>query len=294
MPANMVSASSLAAHLRGRRVGVVLSAGFFGFFGHAGFWKALAVAGISPSAWAGTSAGGMVAAFAASGADVAAVERLLRGLQKADFWDPDHLGILRGAFTAGHQPTGLLRGRRFRQLLARHLPAARFEDCRTPLLLVAADLGRGAPALLSSGPLAPAVHATCAYPGLFQSVPLDGTFLWDGGLVDKAPLRALADSPAGRAVDTFLVHYLPTRRPSPAVGPWAYARGLSSGMAALRHGHFLLQCESLRARGADVVVLEAQLPPVSPSSLGSGHLALDAAFAATRDALQRPVGAEAA
>ena len=47
---------------KGRRVGVVLSAGFFGFFGHAGFWKALCAAGISPRAWAGTSAGGMVAA----------------------------------------------------------------------------------------------------------------------------------------------------------------------------------------------------------------------------------------
>lgn len=286
--------NSLAAHLRGRRVGVVLSAGFFGFFGHVGFWKALSAAGITPCAWAGTSAGGMVAAFAAAGADVAAVEALLQGLRKDAFWDADYLGILRGALGGGHEPSGLLRGERFRALLARHLPAARFEDCRAPLMLVAADLDRGTPARLTSGPLAPAVHATCAYPGLFQTVPLDGTFLWDGGLVDKAPLLALADSPAGRGVDTFVVHYLPTRRGARALGPWAYARGLSSGMATLRHEHFRVQVEALRARGAEVVVLEADLPAVSPSSLASGQAALEAAFAATAATLGRPVGAAAA
>jgi NTE family protein len=275
-------------------VGVVLSAGFFGFFGHAGFWKALCAAGIAPAAWAGTSAGGMVAAFAASGADVAEVEGLLRGLRKEAFWDPDWLGILRGMLSYGHEPTGLLRGERFRGLLAQHLPAASFEECLVPLLLVAADLDQGGPALLSSGPLAPAVHATCAYPGLFQSVPHNGTFLWDGGLVDKAPLLALADSPAGQGVDTFLVHYLPTRRGARALGPWAYARGLSSGMATLRHEHFRVQVQALRARGAEVVVLESDLPAVSPSSLESGQAALETAFSATTDALGRPAGAAAA
>jgi NTE family protein len=285
----MSQGTSLAQHLRKRRVGVVLSAGFFGFFGHAGFWKALCAAGISPEAWAGTSAGGMVAAFAAAGAEVAAVEALLAGLQKRDFWDPDLLGILRGALTSGHQPTGLLRGERFRALLARHLPAARFEDCRTPLLLVAADLGHGEPALLCSGPLADAVHATCAYPGLFQAVPRDGTLLWDGGMVDKAPLLALAESPLGRGVDTFVVHYLPTRRPAPALGPLAYARGVSTGVSALRHAHFLAQVQALRARGTEVVVLESHLPAVSPSSLASGGAALDAAFEQATAALQQPV-----
>jgi len=290
----MSNAPTLAHHLRGRRVGVVLSAGYFGFFGHAGFWKALHAAGIAPVAWAGTSAGGMVSSFAAAGAGVDAVESLLRGLGKADFWDPDFLGILRGALWGGHQPTGLLRGQRFRALLEQHLPATRFEECRTPLLLVAADLDRGTPALLASGPLASAVHATCAYPGLFRSVERDGTFLWDGGLVDKAPVLALADSPAGRGVDTFLVHYLPTRRPARAVGALAYARGVSTGMAALRHAHFRVQVEALRARGAEVVVLEARLPAVSPSSLASGKAALEAAFEQATATLHRPVEATAA
>jgi NTE family protein len=277
--------STLLERLRGRRVGVVLSAGFFGFFGHAGFWKALVEAGVRPVAWAGTSAGGMVAAFAASGAKVEDVEALLGGLKKGDFWDPDVLGAAWGALRGTSEPTGLLKGRRFRALLERHLPVSCIEACPTPLLLVAANLSRGSSAILSNGPLAEAVHATCAYPGLFRAVEVGGELLWDGGLVDKAPLCALAESAAGAEVDTFLVHYLPTRAATAPTGALAYARGISTGVAALRHAHFQRQVELLRAKGKEVVVLEAHLPAVSPSSLSTGKSAFEAAWSSTREAL---------
>ncbi|MEN9797750.1 MAG: hypothetical protein RL653_1446 [Pseudomonadota bacterium] len=287
--------NTLLERLRGRRVGVVLSAGFFGFFGHAGFWKALEEAGIRPSAWAGTSAGGMVAAFAASGAKVEDVEALLGGLRKSDFWDPDLFGAAWGALRGTSEPTGLLKGRRFRALLERHLPASRIEACPTPLLLVAANLSRGGAATLSHGPLAEAVHATCAYPGLFRAVDVAGEWLWDGGLVDKAPLCALAESPAGAELDTFVVHYLPTRSASAPTGAMAYARGVSTGVAALRHAHFQRQVELLRTRGKEVMVLEANLPAVSPSSLSTGRAALEAAWSSTRAAIAAQVAvAEAA
>lgn len=279
--------STLLERLQGRRVGVVLSAGFFGFFGHAGFWKALEEAGIRPAAWAGTSAGGMVAAFAASGAKFADVEALLGGLKKGDFWDPDLIGAAWGALRGTSEPTGLLKGRRFRALLEAHLPVERIEACPRPLLLVAANLSRGGAAILSHGPLAEAVHATCAYPGLFRAVEVGGELLWDGGLVDKAPLCTLAESAAGAELDTFLVHYLPTRSAPAPTGAMAYARGVSTGVAALRHAHFQRQVELLRAKGKDVVVLEANLPAVSPSSLSTGKAALEAAWRATEQSLER-------
>ena len=58
---------TLAQRLHGKRVGVVLSAGFFGFFGHAGFVDGLLQNGVTPAAWAGTSAGGMIAGLCAAG-----------------------------------------------------------------------------------------------------------------------------------------------------------------------------------------------------------------------------------
>src|SRR6476469_1350841 len=112
--------------LHGKRFGLVLSAGYFGFYGHTGFWKGLQVAGLEPSAYAGTSAGGLVSAFAASGAQVETLEALLRAQKREGFWDPDPLGAVMNAARGGHFATGLLKGERFRSLLATHLPVQRF------------------------------------------------------------------------------------------------------------------------------------------------------------------------
>ena len=50
-----MAAPSLQQTLQGKRFGLVLSAGYFGFFGHAGFLRGLAATGLSPAAYAGTS-----------------------------------------------------------------------------------------------------------------------------------------------------------------------------------------------------------------------------------------------
>lgn len=64
---------SLTEELRGKRVGLALSAGFFGFFAHAGLTRALEDAGVAPSAVSGSSAGAMVGALHGSGLDAAAM-----------------------------------------------------------------------------------------------------------------------------------------------------------------------------------------------------------------------------
>lgn len=68
---------TLAEALAGKRIGVVLSAGYFGFYGHTGFVQGLAERGVQATAWAGTSAGGMVAAFAAAGLAPARIRELV-------------------------------------------------------------------------------------------------------------------------------------------------------------------------------------------------------------------------
>ncbi len=280
---------TLQQELEGKRVGVVLSAGYFGFFGHAGFVRALAAAKVRVAAWAGTSAGGLVAAFAASGNDPSRLEDLLRSTRREDFWDPDLLGMVRDAVGNGPRAAGLLGGRRFRGLLERHLPRPDFSSLAAPLVLVATDLSTRAPHRMESGELASAVHATCAYPGLFQPVRRGASLLWDGGLVDKAPALALVDALGPRALDAVLVHYLPSRdgQDEPS-GPFAWMRGMTAGVAALRRDHFRLQLEVLRARGVAVHVVTSQLPPVSPSTLSQGMNALEAGRRAGGAALGAP------
>jgi NTE family protein len=281
--------SSLKERLKGRRFGLVLSAGYFGFFGHAGFVRGLTESRLWPSAWSGTSAGGLIAAYAAAGADLVEVQRALGAIERKDFWDPDWFGVGKDALTRGHRPTGLLSGRRFRALLEKYLPIRTFEETKEPLVLVAADLTHQSAHVMTSGELVSAVHSTCAYPGMFQAVRRDGRLLWDGGLVDKAPALALAEH---AKVDALLVHYLPSRdaqrEPS---GLFAWSQGMNQGIAALRKDHFRLQLEVLKARGLEVHVVTSHLPPVSPKTLHAGRGALEAGHHAAIKSLASPPAA---
>jgi NTE family protein len=261
----------------GRRVGVVLSAGYFGFYGHAGFVDALAEAEIRPAAWAGTSAGGLVAAFAAAGLPTSRITELVLSQRREHFWDPDYLGIAVDAVKKGHRPSGLLKGARFRKLVEGFLPVPDFSQLATPLVLVATCLSKQQPHVMTRGDLASAIHATCAYPGLFQAVRRDGVLLWDGGIVDKAPALALKDADGGASLDALLVHYLPSREGAKEpTGALAYPAGMAAGFAAIRRDHFRLQLEVLKARGVEVHVVTSHLPPVSPKTMGQGSRAVAA------------------
>ena len=277
---------TLFDRLKGKRVGVVLSAGFFGFYGHAGFVEGLFASGLDPESWAGASAGGLVAAFAAAGMPAERIVELVLSQRREHFWDPDYLGIAVDAVKKGHRPSGLLSGRRFRSILEAALPVATFEALPRPLILVATNLTQRSSAVLTQGDLASAVHATCAYPGLFQAVRRDGELLWDGGLVDKAPLVALRESKAGSRLDAILVHYLPSRESaSEPKGVWAWPSGLAAGVDALRRDHFRLQLKVLEAQGFPVYVVESRLPQVTPKQMGRGAEALAAGRQAAVDAL---------
>src|SRR5690606_18385962 len=109
---------------------VVLSAGFFGFYAHAGFYTALEGAGIRPAGYAGTSAGALVASLAACGLSPEDVVQRLLSLQRGDFWDPAPIAWLLEA-ARGRIPTGFLAGRRFRKLLEQTLPMRRIEEAST-------------------------------------------------------------------------------------------------------------------------------------------------------------------
>jgi NTE family protein len=279
---------TLRDKLTGKRFGLVLSAGYFGFYGHTGFVDALLSQGLVPAAWAGTSAGGMIAALAAAGLSMNEIKALILSQRREHFWDPDWLGIAIDAVRDGPRPSGLLKGARFRALIDQHLPVKHFEETRAPLVLVATNLSTQRALTLTKGALASAIHATCAYPGLFQAVPRDGQLLWDGGIVDKAPALALVDANL-TPLDAVLVHFLPSRGgPAAPSGPFAYATAMASGFAAVRREHFKLQLEVLSARGVPTFVVTSHLPHVSPTTMERGEDAMRAGAEALTRALQKP------
>jgi NTE family protein len=228
---------------------LAMSAGFFGFFAHAGVLFALEEAGLAPAAVSGSSAGALVTGLWAGGMAAPALADELMALERDDFWD------LRPRL-------GLLGGAKFRARLERHLPVAGFAGCRVPATVSVFDLVAGRTRALREGDLAAAIHASCAFPLLFNPVWLDGRPLSDGGIGDRHGLFGVP--PGARVLHHLLTSRSPWRRP---------------GSPALR-----------RARRANLACLEiAGLPRVGPFRLPAGRLAFERARDATRTALEQPI-----
>lgn len=230
---------------------LAMSSGFFGFFAHAGVLAALEEEGLAPSAVAGSSAGALVTGTWASGVSATELRDTLLQLRREDFWDPAP-----GA--------GLLRGDLFRARLDALLRAKTFEDCRVPASLVVHDVLSRRPKPVRSGDLGAAIHASCAVPGMFHPVRVDGRLMVDGGVTDRPGLLGI---PVGERI---LYHHLASR------SPWR-----RPGSPALR----------VPERPGLVALVVADLPRLGPFRMAEGGVAYERARMATHAALDRGVAA---
>ncbi len=73
-------------------------------------------------------------------------------------------------------------------MAARYLGDRTFADLRLPVSIIAANLMTGTRRVFSSGPLAPAVIASSAIPGIFPPVSIDDDVYVDGGALDNLNL----------------------------------------------------------------------------------------------------------
>jgi NTE family protein len=157
-----------------------------------GMLRALSEAGIRPDLVVGTSIGAVNGAFVAADPDGAA-ERLCelwRGAELSLVFSENMLGRAVRLATSG---THLHAIEPLRNLIAEKLPAHDFTDLALPFQCVAASIENAAAQWFTSGPLLPAVLASCAVPGLLPPVEVDGTHYFDGGLVHSIPVgRAVA------------------------------------------------------------------------------------------------------
>jgi NTE family protein len=219
-----------------------LSAGFFGFYAHTGVLLALEERGHVPARLTGSSAGALVAAAYAAGRTPAELAEELARLERAHFWDP-------------FPGPGLLRGRKFHRKLEEVFPARRLEEVERPLAISVYDLlGRRTIVHSETGCLHSAVRASCAVPGLFWPVRVEGRWSWDGGLKDPCGLAGVEDD------ERVLLHNLSSE--GPGVIP---------------------------ARDAQVAFMLDDLPQVSPFKLHEGPRALEDARERTRRLLDLEV-----
>jgi NTE family protein len=224
-----------------------LSSGFFGFFAHAGAVEVLEEERLLPARVVGSSAGALVGGLWAAGVPAGRIREELLALRREHFWDPrPGLGLLRGAL--------------FRARLEALLPVATFEECPRPLALSAFDVAARRTVVLREGPLAPAVHASCAAPLLFQPVRIGARAYLDGGVLDR---HGLAGAGPGERV---LYHHLTSR------SPWR-----RRGSPALR----VPERPGLRA------VATEGIPRLGPFRLGRAAEAMSRASEGMRSALAR-------
>ncbi len=158
-----------------------------------GMLQALLDAGITPDLVVGTSIGAVNGAFVAADPTpegVAHLEELWRDVVRSGEMSESPVRQAARFMRYGTHvmPRGLIPG-----LVERHLGVTDFDELAVPFQCVAAQIETSASRWFSEGPIAPAVAASCAVPGLFAPVEVDGAHYLDGGLVHSIPVgRAVA------------------------------------------------------------------------------------------------------
>ncbi len=245
--------------------------------------------GLNPDAYAGTSSGALVAAFAAAGVRPLDMVAMFQRLRKEHFWDPPTpVSFIRLLLRRFRGRTGYLAGQAFSDLLERDLPVKTFEDCVKPCLVVALDAAGQGRVVLHKGALIPAVVASGAVPIMFSAVKRGQELLLDGGLVDKAPLMA-AYRHFGAA--SMAVHYLPSGSLTKPISHtlsrnWTPIKLQARAIDAARLQVYQDQLEQVGTAGVWLCEVKAlDQIRVGPTRLHLGKRAFDQARERTRDVL---------
>src|SRR5262245_65988713 len=151
-----------------RRITLVLGGGGMKGFAHIGVMQALEERGITPTCYAGTSIGAMLAAARVGGMSIAELTRRAVSLKRRDLFRINHFGMLMERMRS---PSIYLE-EPLRDLARAVVPSGTFADLPIPLLVNTVDLERSAPRVWGSPGLQDvmvqdAVYAWCALPVLF-------------------------------------------------------------------------------------------------------------------------------
>ena len=189
-----------------------------------GMLRALLERGILPDLVLGTSVGALNGALVAQQPEPGVVDRLT-GLwrtaaeSRGEVYGDRPLRTVRRALSTG---THLYSAGPLRARLAAELGEATFADLAVPLQVCASSIERAAEHWFSTGPVAPAVIASAAVPGLLPPARVGDEHFLDGGIVNSIPLGRAVTLGATRVFVLQVGHIdRPLRVPR---RPWEVAR----------------------------------------------------------------------
>ncbi len=174
-------------------VGIALGGGVVWGTAHIGVLEAIEEEGIPINAIAGTSAGSIVAALYAFGVSLKDIKAAAEKLRMADI------------FKLRLPRMGLASNEGVGKLVRSFIQDAVFEDAKIPLVIPAVNLITGKPYPFTSGPVADAVMASSAIPGIFVPVRIGDQVYVDGSLLADVPCQILKGNGADFVIGVELV-----------------------------------------------------------------------------------------
>jgi NTE family protein len=175
------------------RIGLALGGGFARGIAHAGVLRTFEQHGIPLHCITGVSAGSIVAAAYASGAEADEIGRIASSMR---FKDVARWSLCR---------MGFMGSERMKRFLEGLLKVYRFEDMRLPLGIIATDLCSGEPvSFCESGDVVLPIRASCSYPGLFQPVFAGDRVLVDGAMSIEIPALLARELGATHVISVYL------------------------------------------------------------------------------------------
>jgi NTE family protein len=173
-------------------IGLALGGGFARGIAHIGVLKVLEEESIPVRFIAGTSVGALIGAAYCSGVSTQELEQVAARVRFRDLarWTLSRYGFASNL--------------RMLSFLNNLLKVKTFEELRIPLAVTATDFASGEGVVFRSGPLADPVRASCAYPGVFLPVTVDGRLLVDGMLAHSLPTKPVREMGADRVIAVSL------------------------------------------------------------------------------------------
>lgn len=173
-------------------IGLALGGGFARGLAHIGVLKVFEEEKIAIHLVGGTSVGAVIGAAYCGGMSPKEMEEIAALVRFKDF----------ARWTLSRY--GLATNDRMAHFLERVLKVKTFEELRLPLAVAATDFVTGDGVVFRSGPLVDPVRASCAYPGMFLPVSINGRLMVDGLLGHAVPTRPLREMGADRVIAVHL------------------------------------------------------------------------------------------
>ena len=162
------------------KIGIALGGGGAKGMAHIGVLRVLESARVQIDIVAGTSAGAIAGALYAAGKSPDEIAALIRRLRLAQLLTRDRTGM------------GLFSTDGIRRVIETEIgKTTRIENLPRAFVAVAVDMDSGDEVAFDAGPVADAVCASAAFPGLFAPVRIDGRCYFDGGVTNSVPFDVL-------------------------------------------------------------------------------------------------------